>query len=50
MSQKAKPVNAKRAAYAKKEEKKGTSVVMWIIGALIVLGLIYAAWSVYLVS
>jgi hypothetical protein len=50
MAQKAKPVNAKRAAYAKKEEKKGTSVVMWIIGSLIVLGLCYAAWSIYMVA
>ena len=50
MAQKAKPMNAQRAAYAKKEEKKGTSVVMWIIGSLIVLGLCYAAWSIYMVS
>ena len=32
------------------KEKKGTSVVMWIIGSLIVLGLCYAAWSIYMVS
>ena len=44
-----KKVNAKREAYAKKQEKEGTSVVMWIIGVLIVLGLAYAAWSIYLV-
>jgi cobalamin biosynthesis Mg chelatase CobN len=50
MSQNAKPVNAKRAAYAKKQEKEGTSVVMWIIGVLIVLGLFYAGWSIYMVS
>lgn len=50
MAQNAKPTNAKRAAYAKKVEKKGTSVVMWIIGSLIVLGLLYAAWSIYMVS
>ena len=50
MAQKAKPTNAKRAAYAKKVEKKGTGVVMWIIGCLIVLGILYAAWSIYIVS
>jgi heme/copper-type cytochrome/quinol oxidase subunit 2 len=50
MAQKAKAVNAKREAYAKKEEKKGTNIVMWIIGVLIVLGLFYAGWSIYMVS
>ena len=38
-------------AKAKKSvEKKGTGVVMWIIGCLIVRGLLYAAWSIYIVS
>lgn len=50
MAQKAKPTNAKREAYAKKQEKEGNNVVMWIIGVLIVLGIIYAGWSIFMVS
>ena len=33
---------AKREAYAKKQEQKGKNLVMWIIGILIALGLIFA--------
>jgi len=36
-----KKVNAKREAYAKKQEEKGKKVVMYIIGGLIVLAIIY---------
>lgn len=47
---KAKKSVEKKSEYAKKVEQKGTNVVLWIIGALIVLGLCYAAWSIYFVS
>ena len=33
---------AKREAYAKKQETKVKNLIMWIIGGLIALGLIYA--------
>ena len=46
----AKPVNAKRVAYEKKQEEQGAKVVKWIIGVLIGLALCYAAWSIYLVA
>lgn len=39
---------AKRQAYQKKQEQQGKNVVMWIIGSLIVLGLIYVAWTIFL--
>ena len=41
----AKKVNAKREAYQKKQEKQGKNIVMWIIGGLIALGLIFAIWT-----
>jgi hypothetical protein len=37
--------NAKREAYAKKQEEQGKKVVMWIFGGLIVLALIYLFWT-----
>lgn len=37
--------NAKRAAYAKKQEEKGNKVVAWIIGILIALGVVFAITS-----
>lgn len=46
----AKQTNPKRVAYEKKQEKEGEKVVMWIIGVLIVLGIIYAAWSSFMVA
>ncbi len=46
----AKQGNAKRVAYEKKQEQAGTKVVMWIIGALIVLGILYAVWSSWMVA
>lgn len=33
---------AKREAYAKKQEEKGKNLIMWIIGILIALGAVYA--------
>ena len=40
-----KKVNAKREAYAKKEEEKGKKVVSWIFGGLIVLAIVYLIWT-----
>ena len=37
--------NAKRAAYAAKQEKEGNKVIGWIIGVLIGLGVVFAAYS-----
>lgn len=36
--------NAKQEAYARKQEQEGKNVVMWIICALIALGLFFAVW------
>ena len=38
-------VNAKREAYAKKQEEQGKKVVAWIFGGLIVLAIIYMIWT-----
>ena len=40
-----KKVNAKREAYAKKQEEQGKKVVAWIFGALIVLAIVYMIWT-----
>ena len=40
-----KKANAKREAYAKKQEEKGKKVVAWIFGGLIVLAIIYLIWT-----
>ena len=40
-----KKVNAKKEAYAKKQEEQGKKVVMWIFGGLIVLAIIYLLWT-----
>jgi hypothetical protein len=40
-----KKVNAKREAYAKKEEEKGKKVVGWIFGGLIILAVVYLIWT-----
>ena len=37
--------NAKREAYAKKQEEQGKKVVAWIFGALIVLAIVYMIWT-----
>lgn len=50
MSKKNIAVNAKRAAFQKKQEQEGTNVVKWIIIGLIVLGLCYAVWSSWMVA
>ena len=43
-----KKANAKREAYAKKQEEKGRNLIMWIIGVLIALGVIYAIWASFM--
>ena len=40
-----KKVNAKKEAYAKKQEEQGKKVVMWIFGLLIVFAIIYMIWT-----
>lgn len=40
-----KEVNAKRDAYAKKQEEQGRKVVTWIFAGLIVLAVIYLIWT-----
>ncbi len=37
--------NAKREAYARKQEEQGKKVVTWIFGGLIVLAIIYVIWA-----
>ncbi len=46
----AKETNPKRVAYEKKQQEKGEKVIKWIIGVLILLAVIYAAYSIWLVS
>ncbi len=41
-----KKVNAKREAYAKKQEKQGQKVIAWIFGVLLVLTLLYLCWII----
>ena len=40
-----KKANAKREAYAKKQEEKGKKIVGWIFGVLIVLAIVYLFWT-----
>ncbi|MBO5592582.1 MAG: hypothetical protein J5913_06430 [Prevotella sp.] len=42
--------NAKREAYAKKQEEQGKKVVTWIFGGLIVLAIIYLIWTITMMS
>ena len=46
----AKKTNAKREAYAKKQEEKGVKLIAWIIGLLIALGILYAVWTSFIMS
>lgn len=46
----AKKNNAKRQAYAKKQEEKGVKLIAWIIGVLIALGIVYAIWTSFIMS
>ncbi len=45
MNQNKVKANAKRAAYAKKQETEGNKVIAWIIGILIALGAVFAVIS-----
>ena len=42
--------NAKKEAYAAKQEQEGRNVINWIFGILISLGVIYAIYSIVMVS
>ncbi|MBR2184401.1 MAG: hypothetical protein IJ897_03135 [Prevotella sp.] len=42
--------NAKKEAYAAKQEKEGRNVINWIFGILIALGVVYAIYSIVMVS
>ena len=42
--------NAKREAYAAKQEQEGRNVINWIFGILIAFGVIYAIYSIVMVS
>ena len=42
--------NAKREAYAKKQEEQGKKVVTWIFGGLIILAIIYLIWTFTMMS
>ena len=46
----AKQANPKRVAYEKKQQEKGEKIIKWIIGVLIVLAIIYAINSIWIVS
>ncbi|MBQ0073726.1 MAG: hypothetical protein KBT34_05990 [Prevotella sp.] len=41
---------AKRNAYAAKKEKEGRSVINWIFGSLIALGVLYAIYTIIILS
>lgn len=41
---------AKREAYAKKQEEKGKKILGWIFGGLIVLAIIYLVWTFSMMS
>lgn len=43
-------MNAKREAYAKKQEEQGRKVVNWIFGVLVALAVVYLAWTVYMMA
>lgn len=40
-----KKVNAKRAAYQKKQEEQGKRVIRWIAGTLLLLAVLYFVWT-----
>lgn len=41
---KIKKSDAKREAYAKKQEQQGKNIVLWIIGVLIALAVVFVGW------
>ncbi len=42
--------NAKREAYAEKQEQEGRSIINWIFAVLVALGVIFAIYSAVLYS
>lgn len=42
--------NVKRVAYQKKQEEQGRKVVNWIFGVLVVLAIIFAVWTILIMS
>lgn len=42
--------NARREAYAVKQEKEGRKVVEWILGILVTLGVAYAVWASFMMG
>lgn len=40
-----KKLNAKRAAYQKKQEEQGKRVIRWIAGILLLLAVLYFVWT-----
>ncbi len=45
-----KKVNAKKEAYAKKQEQQGKKVIGWIFGVLILLAIVYLFWTFSMMS
>ena len=45
-----KKVNAKKEAYAKKQEHQGKKVIGWIFGVLILLAIVYLFWTFSMMS
>lgn len=50
MNKNKKRTNAKRAAFAEKQEKHGRSVINWIFAALVALGVIYAVYTMIILG
>lgn len=42
--------DAKKAAYAAKKEQEGRKVINWIFAILVLLGVLYAFYSIYMIS
>ncbi|MBO5232934.1 MAG: hypothetical protein J6B33_01330 [Prevotella sp.] len=42
--------NAKRAAFAQKKEQEGRKVINWIFAVLVLLGVIYAVYSMMILG
>lgn len=42
--------NAKREAYAKKQEEQGKKVITWIFAGLVILAIIYLIWTFAIIA
>ena len=42
--------NAKREAYAKKQEEQGKKVITWIFAGLVILAVVYLIWTFSMMS